>query len=397
MFHVWKEVLCKGHQCDRFGRWFRVGSREVRDGHRNAVKMLSRGVPLPAIWEHQSDIEAGTAPATPEGIAEWKRRYAKYTFAHIGASRINGRGNLELRHDVPDPEDVKQLAKVKFCSPKVYPSYSDSRGGEYRGTTVAHVAATPTPVQFWQQPYQLSKAGALYLSYTPDEGNTVAKDDDDGKGKKKGDGDDEGGAGGEFKKLVDALRETGMNIPDEVKDICGLIIAVKASGGSSDSGGGDDDLDLDTSAGGAGSGDTTAAAGGPPMVMSMTHPDVAVRRQVAGWIGDERRDMKKRIECLFQTGRIDRPTARQLFRQSKATEMSFTADAEPVCPTLKKLAELEKKPAFSAWKPDGNGGGRDANATRTIERPHMAGTEEPDKGVLAKQEELAKRLSVGGK
>ena len=35
--------------------------------------MLSRGVPVPACWDHQ-DIEAGDAPADADAQAEWKRR-----------------------------------------------------------------------------------------------------------------------------------------------------------------------------------------------------------------------------------------------------------------------------------------------------------------------------------
>lgn len=361
MARVWKEVLCVGRQCDPAGRWYEFAPRDIRAALRNARKMLARGLSVPAIWEHQP-IEVRDRPRTPGQLAEWKRRYAKFAFGHIVDARINDRGNLDLLHEVRDPKDVRQLLKTRFVSPKVYPSYSDSRGGEYRGTTIAHVAATPTPVQHWQRPWELSRGDALYLSYTPPEGSAVP-DDPKNDGAK--------GAAGDLGALIEALRDSAnMAIPDEVTDIPGLIIAIKAAGGSGGGGGGgggdddddDDGLNLDTSSGTG----ATAPAGGAPLMMSTTDADGPRRNQALAWAKDERREIKRRIEDLFRTGRIDRPTARQLFRQSKAVEMSFTADAEAVSPLHKKLVELEKRAANAAWKA---GDARDLSATRGVDPP----------------------------
>lgn len=350
---VWKEVLLPGTQTDAQGREFRISRRDVLDAHRNARLMLSRGVPLPCIWEHLN-VEAGDTEA-------WKARYAKYTFAHIGGARVNGRGALELRHDVRDERDVDQLLKTKYVSPKVYPSYSDSRGGQYHGTTIAHVAATPTPVQFWQRPFELSQRGALYLSYRP-EGRTVADDNDDKGGSK--DTKPAGGAGGELTELIDALRAKGLTISDRVSTIPELLIAIESSGDAG-GGGADDDLDdLDLPPEGA-----TAPAGGAPMLMSTTDRNPAAKAQALSWAKEERADMKGRVKGLFATGRVTRPEARVLMRQAGSIEMSFTREGEAVCPLLKKLGELEKKPANSAWKADGNRGGVDMSATRPVDAP----------------------------
>lgn len=348
---VWKEVLCVGTQVGPDGVPYTFSRRDVLDAFRNANKMLSRGVPIPAVWEHVN-VEAGDTDA-------WKARYAKYTFAHINKARINARGGLDLCHDVRDPADVEQLAKTKFVSPKVYPSYSDSRGGQYTGTTIAHVAATPTPVQFWQRPWELSQRGALYLSYLP-EGSPVADET-----KKT---DDAGGANGELNELMEALRGKGMTISDKVTSLKELIIAVESSSGP-DAGGDDDGLgdDLDLPAGGAG--DTTAPAGGAPMLMSTTDRNPAARAQAASWAKEERVDMKARVKTLFQTGRVDRPTARQLLRQVGAVEMSFTREGEAVCPLLKKIGELEKKPANAAWAANGNRGAVDMSALNGVIPP----------------------------
>lgn len=375
-----------GRQCDPHGTWFEFTPRDVRAALANARKMLGRGLSVPCVWEHQG-LEVRDRPRTPAELAEWKRRYAKFCFGHVAGARINDRGNLDLLHEVPDDRDAEQLAKTRFCSPKVYPSYSDSRGGTYRGATIAHVAATPTPVQYWQRPFELSQGSALYLSYTPPEGSTVADDSDD-KGKKKG--VDGGSDRGELGALFDALTEKGLNIPPEVKDIAGLIICIKSSPAFSGDAGAGDDLDLDAGAGDdldLGDKGATTAGGGPPMMMSTTDRDPARRSQATAWALDERRDLKRRIEALHNTGRVDRPTARQLFRQSRAIEMSFTAEAEAVSPLHKRLAELEKRPANAVWKAEG----RDLSATRVVGAPEQltkgdqgAGTKEATEALLAR-------------
>lgn len=363
---VWKEVLCRGRQCDARGYWFEIGAKDIRDGLRNAKLMLSRGVPVPGVWEHQ-DIEASHIPLDDaQKLAEWKRRYAKYTFGHVAGARVNDRGNLDLAFHVPDEADRKQLAKSKFVSPKLYPSYSDSRGGRYAGTTVAHVAATPTPVQFWQRPFgvELSRAGALYLSFTPgadmaDETETVEGEEASGKG--------------EMGALIEALRGAGLNIPDEVKDIAGLIIAVKASGAVEPDGdefdmGGDDAGDMGDDM------DQTQATAGAPLMMSMTHPDVNVRKQVQLWTGPEKKALEDRVKALFNTGRIDGAKARQLKRQIGTVSLSFTAEAEAVSPVHKQIADLEKKPERSAWSGKAGKGGLNLSATRTVGAPSLGGS-----------------------
>jgi hypothetical protein len=388
---IWKEVLCRGRQCDARGYWFEIGARDIRDGLRNAKLMLSRGVPVPGVWEHQ-DIEASHIPLDDaQKLAEWKRRYAKYTFGHVAGARVNDRGNLDLGFRVPDPADRKQLAKSKFVSPKLYPSYSDSRGGRYAGTTVAHVAATPTPVQFWQRPFavELSRTNTLYLSFTPGASDMADENETE-----------EGGGKGEMGALIEALRGAGMNIPDEVKDIAGLIIAVKASGAVEPDG---DEFDMDEGAG-AGAGDDgmgeTQAAGGAPLMMSMTHADPNVRSQVLAWSGPEKKLLKQRVKALFNTGRIDATKGRQLVRQIDSVSLSFTADAEAVSPVHKQIADLEKKPERSAWsRKPGKSGALDLSATREVGRPNLNPTAagEPDPAVIKQQELLAQRMSASKK
>lgn len=401
---VWKEVLCLGEQIDpRTKRRFKITPKKIRDAHRNFQTMFSRGIPVPAVWEHQ-DIEAADAPPDADKIAEWKRNYARYTFAHLEDSRINDRGNLDMLHDVGTEEDAERLPLVKFCSPKIYEGYWDSKGGTYDGTTIAHVAATPTPVQFWQKPFELSDSDVLYLSYCPPdlprqtpsicpredvpvgwmfdewldsldpaprelsttpEESAVADDKKDDAPKKDDGGSKPGGGKSTLEDVIKALRDTGMNIPEEVEDEAGLVIAIKAANGQTPAEAEVEDENPAT----AESGDTTAA-GGPPMMMSTTDKNPTRRKQAQAWAKEERTDAAVRINDALSSGRLSPPEARKLLRRVESHEMSFT-DGEPSSDGWKKLlAEIEaaeKKPARKKTDPP-----RDLSTTEAP-APNFAG------------------------
>lgn len=358
---LWKDVLYPDvQQRDRYGNWFSFSRKDTATAARNCLKMLRRGLRIPCVFEHQPDAE-------PTELSRGDRlaNYVKHTFGEIRGAKLDGQGVLWLRHEVYDPKDAAFLARTRMqCSPKMYPGYSDSRGGEYRGPTVGHVAATPSPIQTWQKPFELSRSGALYLSY---EVPPMADDTDD-----KGDAEPKGGEKGELGELMEALRAKGLTISDKVSTLKELIIAVESCG---DMDGGDDDLpepepeappaddDLANTA--------PAPTGGAPMLMSMGSPDPAVRKQVAGWARDERSDLKKRVQAAFTSGRLDRPEARQWLRRVSAVEMSFTVEGEAVHPLAKKLAEVEARPAHSRWSPTGKrpGDARELSDTRAVDAP----------------------------
>src|SRR5436305_7307087 len=92
--------------------------------------------------------------------------------------------------------------------------------------------------------------------------------------------------------LIDALKQKGFNIPDEVEDMAGLLIAIKANparrGGSSDYG--DDDTGDDFGGTSGGDLDTPRESDGQPMLMSDVRAEpvrpgesrgAGVRRQAA--------------------------------------------------------------------------------------------------------------------
>jgi len=348
---IWKDILHPGTQRDRFGVEFTITAADCRRAKHNLEKMLARGVRVPLCWEHQPTANPVEGSDPADRLAD----YAKHTFGEVRAARVDPSGVLWAAHEVPDEADRRQLLKTKFVSPKLFPSYSDSRGGEYRGTTVGHVAATPTPVQFWQKPFELSAGGELYLSYTPDEGAPVADD------KKPDDKKPEGGAGGgDLSALIKALKAHGLNIPDGVDDLAKLTLVVQANGGTAaapaepdaDDLEDMDDLDLETpDAQGA-----TTAAGAPPMLMSDGRGG-----QVSP--ADLRLNLVRRAKRLFKTGRLARVPALKLQREAEAVQLSDPrAAADPLAAVLRKVEAFETLDANSAWA--ATGAARELSATR---------------------------------
>jgi hypothetical protein len=320
---VRKEVLCLGRQQDRFGNWFDVTPRDVDECLSNARKMLTRGVPVPCVWEHQK-IDA----SSPQ---ELLARYARQTFGHLAGVERNDRGNMDALLEVPEEADRRQLKKTRFVSPKlIFNGFRDSQGGKYHGTTIGHVAATPTPVQYWQEPFELSQGERRYLSFTP-EGKNVAEEN--------------GATDGELGDVIAALKKHGFNISDKVGSLKELTIAIESckpgSAGDDEMNDADYDLDADD--------ETAPAAGGSgPVMMS----DDRARPLVVG----ERKELCRRVKKLFKSGRVDAPAARKLMKQVQAVELSFTRDAD-LAPNklVTKIETLEKLKEHTAWKPTGTG------------------------------------------
>jgi hypothetical protein len=380
MKSVWKETLLPQRQFDpKTGRWFTISDADIRDAHRNIRRMVQKGLKIPLVWEHQNVEEAD-----PD---EWKANYARNTFGFVGGARFSTvadveagvasrAGTLLVRHDVHDENDVRQLGRIGGVSPKIYRGYFDSQGEEYRGLTVAHCAATPTPLQWNQAPFsaELSDSEALCLAYAPPDDDsetekcpryretvddwfealdlsaTAAPDEDSAvadEAPKKTDTP----AGGGKKTLADvikALRDAGWAIPDEVEDESGLIIAIKAG-----KGGATPEPDTDDA---ATPDEETAAAGGAPMVMSTLDSNPERKKEATAYAKEFRDEATARIEAALKTGRLNPTEARKLRQRAKSYEMSFTDFEQTGERWNKLLADIEaaeKKAEHSAWKPTG--------------------------------------------
>lgn len=419
MKRLWKETLLPGTQVDaKSKRPFTISDADVLDARRNISRMVKKGRRIPLVWEHVNVEESDED--------DWKARYAKHTFGWVGGAKLSTAedvrsglasraGTLLVRHDVHDDKDVEQLKRTGYVSPKIYRGYLDSQGEPYSGVTVAHIAASPTVCQWWQAPFshELSATDALCLTYelpeeadekpascpsydafhswldgidlsttaAPDEDAPVADETDD-KGKKSD--APEGGADGDFKALVAALKAKGMTISDRVKDIPGLIIAVESSGPGAapeDTDNGNPDDDLPTSA----TDQTTEA--GAPMVMSTLDKNQAKRSRAEKEAKPEREEAAKRVEAAFNSGRIDGPKKRAMLRVANSVEMSFTESGEAGgkkwATFLAELSTVEKKAEHSAWKPTGK---RDASgaemSTTEVDAPNPKGELTPERAQL---------------
>lgn len=391
---------------DRYGRWFEFSDADIRDAHENIQKMLKRGVPIPLVFEHV-DLEAGDDD-------EWRANYARHCFGHAGGSRISKAGSLEVRHDVVDPEDVKRLRKCKFVSPKIRPGWWDSKGGEYTGATVTHIALTPSPVQYNQKPFELSDADGLFLSYAdsapaiapgqessgaekpppcpgqdwwddwlaglgpvelsatepPPEVNPVADEKSDDKGEKKDGGDKGGGKNADLKMIIEAIQAAypEANIPTEVSNWNELALVLKAQKRGAAEAESEPEPEPEAPEGGA-----TSDAGGPPMLMSTLDKNPARRKQAELWAKDERDDARARIEAALKAGKLSALDARRLSRQAGAVEMSFLDGAPTGKRWGKLLADIEaaeKGPVKFKLKSDGT---PVELSTVEVERPKLGG------------------------
>jgi hypothetical protein len=148
------------------------------------------------------------------------------------------------RDQVPDEGDGKQAETVRFCSPEI-DYFTDGTGKDW-GEVFTHIALTPRPRQHGQPPIarlSLTYTGPIRLGEESDDDtkDTKRKAEDAQDGDKKDDSEEKD-TPTEFGALVEALVAKGFIVPEEVKDMAGLIIAIKAS---PDDGGGDglDDLD----------------------------------------------------------------------------------------------------------------------------------------------------------
>ncbi len=120
------------------------------------------------------------------------------------------------------------------------------------------------------------------------------------------------------------------------------------------------------------------------MVMSTLDKDPKRRARAEKFAVEERTEATKRVNTAFETGRIDGPKKRALLRVATGgtgIAMSFTATGEAGgkdwSAFLANLAEVEKKPVNSAWKPTGrrNPDGTVEMSTTDVPLPKVPGTE----------------------
>jgi hypothetical protein len=266
--------------------------------------------------------------AAAEGLAQ----KAKQNLGHVVDARTSPEGYLEVTLEVPGEDDAKRLPSVRFVSPEITRDYTDGDGRVWRGQSITHVAVTPRPVQHRQKPFAAARLSLDRVVRLALEGYEMAdKENEATEGEEK--------TGGDLSALIDALRETGMTIPDEVSDISGLIIAVKAAGGV---GGNTDE------------GEATAGPAAeeltPPVQMSLDKRSRAVEARL---IKQERASLGLRIGNLLRSGRINRPLHDRLVKEANTVRLSLGEDGEPSpCKLLMQVEAYEALPTGKTFGQD---------------------------------------------
>lgn len=317
-----KDVVKAGRYRLPTGRWLDLSPSDVRHLARRMDEMVADGLKIPVAWNHQP-----VAPLTDE---DWLAARARHVIGHSHGAVVEGGGTLAARVDADDAE-AERMRRAKYVSPEIRRDWIDGRGKLWPGLSITHVAVTGNPVNPDQQPFRSVQLSAdvfrLSLDDLETEGDDVAEEND---GKK----DDGGGDASGLKPLIDALREKGMNIPDEVMDMDGLVIAVKASGAAppaeatpADTGG--DGIEEDSG----------------PVLMSL---DEAGDPRMARLARMERDDLKRRAKALAASGRLTRQEADALAGEFDAVRLSM--DGEGRVRAGRPLAKLEAYEALAPRK-----------------------------------------------
>ncbi len=285
------------------------------------VAMQAAGIPIPVCWEHQDGQK-------PRQLSrdEWVSEKAKGTAGwaeKLYNQKSKSTGFVDV--EVPDETDASKAKTLRFCSPEIA-NFTDGSGKEW-GEVITHIALTPKPAQVGQEPVlQLSgeswqvSGPVMRLARDSEDGSDEYESDPPQKKKKKGppkgddssdddgdsdDMDGEGMGSGDIYRICEALRSTGMFIPDQVKDAAGLEIAILSNAGNPQQ----SDMGLEEispAMSGAGGGAT-------PMMMS----DEATKRlstlearntQLEAVVfNGKKADLTKRLSRLLKHGLCSRP------------------------------------------------------------------------------------------
>lgn len=331
-----KDVLYPGAYRLPDGRRVNYSRQEVERLAKRANEMLAHGLHIPVCWEHQDGIRVSRA----ERLAD----RARLNLGHVVAARAHPEGFLEIDIDVPNDEDAKRLPSARFVSPQFEFDITDSDDRKWDGRSLTHVAVTPRPVQHRQQPFRPKAQEALgvvsraverlsldgYLG----EKEKMAEENDTSA-------DDGGAEGGSLGDLIEALKGAGLSIPDEVQDIAGLIIAVKASSGNT----ADTTDSTDTIPDATGDTEGVSEASGGPVMMS-ADAQKRIDALEARLVQSERKSLERRVRDLLRLGKVPKAIHDRLLADLKTERLSL--DQAGNLQAGKLLAQVE---AYEALEP----------------------------------------------
>jgi hypothetical protein len=303
-------------------------------------KMLRAGIPVPVSWGHRSDAKPGSISAD-----DWQSAKEKGVAGYALSCDIKG-GPGFADIEIPDDADGRQAEKVRFCSPEI-DDFTDGNGKHW-GEVFTHIALTPRPVQHDQPPIaRLSLSGPIRLSVDPLTGKNMADEKPDEKpedvkppaDEKPKEKPDESRLG----SLIAALRDAGFEVPAEVTDIDGLIIAVKSKAPTSEPEEEEELEDDDMN------NDELGEVRSPPVQMSM-----AEKKSHERAVNLTRRDLTERIQTLVKRRQITPAIGSKLTQQIPKIQLSFSeaGDLKPNA-LLHKIEAYEELPKGGAFQTKG--------------------------------------------
>lgn len=350
---LWKDVLWPGSWTWKNGRKLTLKDADIRNAHDEGKRMLRSGLDVPWCWEHQPDAEpvelSAVTYASPEARARWARNTLDYV-KDYKVENVAGRGPVlfaAIDKSRLSAEDAAALEKCGKVSCRVDSNFVDARGdgNEYRGFTVGHIAITPRPLEPDQGPFRMSSTNqsTFYL------GAAVADEKDDTPSEETPASDPAPEAtetqtpevNSDVTAVSEALRSIGLNIPDEVSDWPGLVIAIKAGGAPQSQG---DPAALAT---GEISGASTATSN-PPMMMSQAEMQKSRPHIVKG----DRREIARRIDELVKTGRVAPPVVKKLAAEFEKFELSYADGDVAETGVINRLKAYEALPEGMVMKPN---------------------------------------------
>lgn len=150
--------------------------------HYNRVKeLLAAGFPIPVGWEHQSSAYPMPMADMESQLAEKTRRICGY----IEDVQLDENNTIQFLVNIPDEEDARQAAKVRFVSPEIKRDFVDGKNRLWPGQSITHLAITSCPVQMSQggfRPVRMSLAncpGTIRLSIGANMADDKEKEKDD--------------------------------------------------------------------------------------------------------------------------------------------------------------------------------------------------------------------------
>lgn len=331
-----KDVLYKG-------KWHpKSGVVEFTDAHLASLAqrgndMLAAGLEIPLIKEHlDGAIPMSRNAALKElcdGVLGWTKRF------------VVDQSVLKAEVEATDDDAGKKIEGLRFASPELLHNWKDGKGREWADMSITHIAATPFPVQYPQQPFQrLSRIRLAREDYAADDSDGDSpppKEDKPEPPELKGDTPPD--RGGMLKKVVAAL--VGCKIvlppdtsPDNLLDrLYTALLTYKAA-----------------------TGDTTPGGGDPsqtPQVEQPTMNNLAfsqadadkLKAMESRMLTMHKADLRRRVDRLRDTGRIDPDLHKKLVADLGNGKLQFSLSTDGELDGNNKLVAMIE--AYEALKP----------------------------------------------